>query len=118
MCGRLIGLENQDGVCAPLGWKSKTIQQVCKSVKTAETRSLEKGMEDSFYLARIIKEIYSEAVSTNQILVQIYIDSKTLLGHSEQYNTDMWEDYPASQISITEIEADILLEELTDRGYP
>ena len=46
-------------------------------------------MEDSFYLARIIKEIYSEAVSTNQILVQIYIDSKTLLGHSEQYNTDM-----------------------------
>ena len=77
--GRFIGLVNQAGVCAPLAWKSKTLQQVCKSVKTAETRALERGMEDSIYLARIIKEIYSGIVSTNQIPVVVNIDSKTLL---------------------------------------
>ena len=77
--GRFIGLVSQTGVCAPLAWKSKTIQQVCKSVKTAETRSLERGMEDSIYLARIIKEIYSGIVSTDQIPVIVKIDSKTLL---------------------------------------
>ena len=54
--GRFIGLVNEKGACAPLLWKSKTIQQVCKSVKTAETRSLERGVEDGIYLARIIKE--------------------------------------------------------------
>ena len=77
--GRFVALANKEGVCSPLAWKSKTIQQVCKSVKTAETRSLEKGMEDSIYLARIIKEIYSGLVSTNQIPIEINIDSKTLL---------------------------------------
>ena len=77
--GRFIGLVNANGVCAPLAWKSKTIQQVCKSVKTAETRSLERGMEDSIYLVRIIKEIYSGKVSKAQLPVIINIDSKTLL---------------------------------------
>ena len=36
-------------------------------------------MEDSIYLARIIKEIYSGIVSTAQIPVIVNIDSKTLL---------------------------------------
>ena len=61
---RFIGLVNDDGVCAPLLWKTKTIQQGCKGVITAETRSLERGMEYSIYLARIINEIYSGIVST------------------------------------------------------
>ena len=77
--GRFICLANKNGVCAPLAWKSKTIQQVCKSVKTAETRSLEKGMEDSIYLARMLKEIYSGVVSEDQVPVEVSIDSKTLL---------------------------------------
>ena len=77
--GRLICLTNQEGRCSPLIWKSKTIQQVCKSVKTAETRSLERGMEDSIYIARMIKEIYTGKVSSNQIPVEVKIDSKTLL---------------------------------------
>ena len=73
--GRYIALANKEGKCAPLAWKSKTIQQVCKSVKTAETRSLERGMEDSIYLASIVQEIYS---SRDQIPVEVNIDSKTL----------------------------------------
>ena len=62
-----------------MAWKSKTIQQVCKSVKTAETRSLERGMEDSIYIARMIREIYSGNVGEDQITVEVKIDSKTLL---------------------------------------
>ena len=77
--GRFIGLANKSGVCAPLVWKSKTIQQVCKSVKTAETRSLERGMEDSIYLARMVQEIYSGIVSENQIPVHMKVDSQTLV---------------------------------------
>ena len=76
--GRFIALANKSGVCAPLAWKSKTLQQVCKSVKSAETRSLERGLEDGIYLARIIKEIYSGTVSEEQIPVEAKIDSKTL----------------------------------------
>ena len=38
--GRVSFLANSQGMVSPLNWKSKTIQQVCKSVKSAETRSL------------------------------------------------------------------------------
>ena len=47
-------------------------------MKSAETRSLERGLEDGIYLARIIKEIYSGEVSEDQIKVEARIDSKTL----------------------------------------
>ena len=77
--GRYIALANENGQCSPLAWKSKTIQQVCKSVKTAETRSLELGMEDSIYLAKIIHEIYTGKPNSGQIPVELNIDSKTLL---------------------------------------
>ena len=76
--GRLIVLANESGKFSPLVWKSKTIQQVCKSVKSAETRSLERGLEDGIYLARIVKEIYSGEVSEKQIQVEAKTDSKTL----------------------------------------
>ena len=77
--GRYIALANSKGVVSPLAWKSKTIQQVCKSVKTAETRSLERGLEDSIYLARMLKEIFTGKVSEAQIPVEVRTDSKTLI---------------------------------------
>ena len=83
--GRLIVLANKKGECNPLLWKSKTIQQVCKSVKTAETRSLERGLEDAIYLARMIQEIYTGKVTENQIPVEVKIDSKTL--HDSLHST-------------------------------
>ena len=76
--GRVIVLSNKEGICSPLAWKSKTLQQVCKSVKSAETRSLERGMEDAIYLARMFQEIVSGNMSENQIPVEMKIDSKTL----------------------------------------
>ena len=65
----------------PLAWKSKTIQQVCKSVKTAETRSLDSGIEDSLYLAKTVQEIYSgiSGKNTGQINICLKTDSKTLI---------------------------------------
>ena len=79
--GRITFLSAGKGKCVPLAWKSKTIQQVCKSVKTAETRSLDSGIEDSLYLAKTIQEIYSgqSGKSSGQLDITIKIDSKTLI---------------------------------------
>ena len=75
--GRVTFLMSAQGLASPLNWKSKTIQQVCKSVKSAETRSLEQGMEDSIYTSRIIYEIMTG--KAGHIPVEHKIDSKTLL---------------------------------------
>ena len=74
--GRLITIANRHG--EKHGWKSKTIQQVCKSVKSAETRSLELGLEDSIYIAHTFHEIYTGKIHAGQIPVEMKIDSKTL----------------------------------------
>ena len=55
--GRITFLRAGKRRCVPLAWK--TIQQVCKSVKTAETRSLDFGVEDSLCLAKTVYEIYT-----------------------------------------------------------
>jgi hypothetical protein len=75
--GRVTFLDNSQGLVSPLSWKSKTIQQVCKSVKSAETRSLEQGLEDSIYTSRIISEIMTGKIDC-KISVEHRIDSKTL----------------------------------------
>ena len=74
--GRVTFLMSAQGLASPLSWKSKTIQQVCKSVKSAETRSLEQGMEDSIYTSRMIHEVMTG--NLGQIPVEHKIDSKTL----------------------------------------
>ena len=75
--GRVTFLANSQGLVSPLSWKSKTIQQVCKSVKSAETRSLEQGLEDSIYTSRIISEIMTGKIAS-KLSVEHRIDSKTL----------------------------------------
>ena len=75
--GRILFLCNSRGACSPLGWKSKTIQQVCKSVKSAETRSLELGIEDSIFQSRMLSEILT-GKSKQIIPIEMRIDSKTL----------------------------------------
>ena len=79
--GRITFLTAGGSRCSPLAWKSKTIQQVCKSVKTAETRSLDSGIEDSIYLTRTVQEIYTGKSGKNcgQIDILLKIDNKTLI---------------------------------------
>ena len=75
--GRVLFLMNEKDECCPLGWKSKTIQQVCKSVKTAETRSLEQGTEDAIFLSQMFHELHTGKPG-GRIPVKMNIDSKTL----------------------------------------
>ena len=60
-------------------WKSKTIAQVCKSVKAAETRSLDKAVDDGVYCARTIHEIYKGRCGDSQIPVTCVTDSQSLI---------------------------------------
>ena len=77
--GRIILLMNDSGDCCPLAWKSKTIQQVCKSVKSAETRSLDLGMEDTIFLSKMMAELYfGKTRKIPHMKVRMKIDSKTL----------------------------------------
>ena len=80
--GRVVLLENvlSDKVCV-LSWKSKKIPRVCRSVKAAETRSLEDGLDDAIHMARVIKEIYLGSIhlkKPEQIPVIAQTDSKSL----------------------------------------
>ena len=61
---------------SPLDWKARKISQVCESTKTAEPRATDRTMEDAIYFARLIKEIYNGAESSDQILMVVYTDSK------------------------------------------
>ena len=80
VAGRIIFLSNSNETkVSPLLWKSKKIQTVCKSAKSAETRSMDKAIEDAIYLARSIREIYTGDRGEKQIPVDIITDSKSLL---------------------------------------
>ena len=82
--GKTLFLSNQEETrVSPLLWKSKTIQTVCKSAKTAETRACDKTMEDGIYLARCVHEIYTGERGEGQIPVQVVTDSQSLLDSLE-----------------------------------
>ena len=54
-------------------------QNYSVGLQKTETRSLERGLEDSIYLARMLKEIFTGKVSEAQIPVEVRTDSKTLI---------------------------------------
>ena len=80
--GRVIFIENTktDRVNI-LSWKTKKIARVCRSVKSAETRALDEGIDDAVNTARIFKEIYTGKINfrnPDQIPVTASIDNKSL----------------------------------------
>ena len=81
VAGRLILLSNKDETkVAPLLWKGKSIPTTCKSAKCAETRSLDKTIDDSIYSARTVHELYmGKGDPENQIPVSVYCDNKGLI---------------------------------------
>ena len=81
--GRVIILENPEGKRHVISAKSCTISKVCKSVKTAETRALENGMEKAIGIARMIQEImtgrkFRKEEEYLSLPIKCVIDSKTL----------------------------------------
>ena len=56
--GRINYLSNGDETrVSPLAWKSKTIPQVCKSAKAAETRALDICADEAIFIARVLNEM-------------------------------------------------------------
>ena len=63
---------------SPLTWKSKTIPQVCKSAKAAETRAVDIATDDGLFLARAISEIYTGKRGRSQLPMTVKCDSNAL----------------------------------------
>ena len=62
-------------------WKTKKISRVCRSVKGAETRALESGLDEAVHFARMVKEVYDGSVDLKhpkQIDVEAITDNKGL----------------------------------------
>ena len=80
--GRVVLLENpRTGLANVVSWKVKKIPRVCRSVKSAETRALEDGLDDAVHTARLISETYKGMINLRepmQIPVIAKTDSKSL----------------------------------------
>ena len=80
--GRVILLENSKSRKSNIfSWKTKKISRVCRSVKGAETRALENGLDEAVNFARMVTEIYDGKVNLrnpNQIVVEAFTDNKGL----------------------------------------
>lgn len=80
--GRVLLLENKHSSKSNLfSWKTKKISRICRSVKGAETRSLETGLDEAIHFARMVKEVYDGKVdlkSPKQVHVDALTDNKGL----------------------------------------
>ena len=80
--GRVLVLENaKTSKCNVFSWKTKKISRICRSVKGAETRALENGLDEAVHFARMVHEIYYGVVNLknpSQIEVNALTDNKGL----------------------------------------
>ena len=80
--GRVVLIENpRTEKMSIVSWKTKKIPRVCRSVKTAETRALEDGIDEAVNTARIVSEVYSGEINLKnpkQLPVVAKIDNKSL----------------------------------------
>lgn len=80
--GRVLLLENKKSRKSNIfAWKTKKISRICRSVKGAETRALENGLDEAVHFARMVREIYDGKVnlkSPKQIDVEAATDNKGL----------------------------------------
>ena len=61
--------------------ETKQISRICRSVKAAETRGLENGLDEAIHFARLVREIYEEEVDLKhpkQIEVNAVTDNRGL----------------------------------------
>ena len=81
--GSVIFLCNESRRSAIIYWKSKTISNVCKHVKAAETFAMSEGMEEAINIAQHFYEIYNGSPYTKDknigtLPIDFFTDSKTL----------------------------------------
>ena len=76
VAGRMIFLTNdQEQSMSPLDWKGKTIVQVTKSTKSAETRALDMCADSSVDLARMMCQLYTGKKGMKQLKVTLKTDN-------------------------------------------
>ena len=80
--GRVVMIENPktQKTCV-VSWKTRKIPRICRSVKSAETRALEDGIDDAVHTARVIHEIFTGKIdlrNPHQLPVIAKTDSKSL----------------------------------------
>lgn len=80
--GRVLVLENsKSSKCNVFSWKTKKISRICCSVKGAETRALENGLDEAVHFARMVNEIFEGEINLkqpSQIEVNALTDNKGL----------------------------------------
>ena len=80
--GRVLVLENlNSSKFNVFSCKTKKISRICRSVKGAETRALENGLDEAVHFARMLHEIYEGEVNLKQpkqIEVNALTDNKGL----------------------------------------
>ena len=80
--GRVVLVENtKNGLANIVSWKVKKIPLVCRSVKSAETRALDDGLDEAVHTARLMFETYTGTMNLKkpeQIPVIAKTDSKSL----------------------------------------
>ena len=80
--GRVLLLENKKSAKSNIfAWKTKKITRICRSVKGAETRALENGLDEAVHFAMMVREIYDGEINLKapkQIDVEAVTDNKSL----------------------------------------
>ena len=87
--GRVLLVENKLSKESNIfSWKTKKIARVCRSVKGAETRALENGLDEAIHYGRMMREIYDGTIdlkNPKQVEVVALTDNKGLWDNL--YNT-------------------------------
>ena len=70
--GRVLVIENKKtGKVIVASWKTKRIGRVCRSVQSAEKRTLEEGLDDGVNIARLIVEVYTGKQNCYELLGEV-----------------------------------------------
>ena len=61
------------------GSRSSVIDKVAEDIKTAETLSLEKALDDAIHISNLLTEVYTGDPTTNDLPIVANVDSNSLL---------------------------------------
>ena len=81
---RGVLVENpKTGLTNIVSWRVKKIPRVCRSVRSAETRALEDGLDEAVHTARLVFETYTGGVNLKKPQ-QIPVIAKTESVHNSR----------------------------------
>jgi transposase InsO family protein len=84
----IVLLMGQHGRCCPLAWHAGKIKRVVKSTIAAEALSLQEGLDNGFYLIKLMEEILG--IQHGSVKLEAIVDNKSVV--EAVYSTKMVED--------------------------